>query len=511
MRDAMKDSQLQRGQAMVLLALAFVGLAAFTGLAVDSGILFIQIGHLRRAADAASLAAANQFREGRTTDQIDAAADEFINLNSLNPAEADIFICDLNDPTSVYHDPNLCPPNIGHFNRKFVRVEASMPVSFAFLPIVGWGEIDIHAEAVSETASVDLVLVIDTSPSMAYDAACDDNDDDDGDGFDDDCESTQEGATPDDYYRDPAVCNGPRECHPFEEVRAAALQLVTRMYFPYDRMAVVTFDEQAHVRTALTDVKTDVVNELNAMEVSPVPGTCTYQSTQNPTGCTSTNIADGLKVAGQQFCLDKNGDSDCDDLELGETRPEAVWIVILLTDGGANAATDGAGNWICPGTVDNPNWVAPFCRDPDSSTRHPIGDAWYDPEDAAMDMALFVGCPDSNSPQPAGCAPMAPGGQGAVIFTIGLGELMTDSKVCDPTAYPPGYPTGCEPDQGEKLMRYIAGVGDDGDPDTPSAVDPCYGKPVGVSCGNYYYSPTGSGLLKVFEAIASRIFTRITH
>ena len=70
---------------MVLLALAFIGLASFIGLAVDTGILFIQIGHLRRAADAASLAAANQFREGRTTAQIEAAADEFINLNKPKP------------------------------------------------------------------------------------------------------------------------------------------------------------------------------------------------------------------------------------------------------------------------------------------------------------------------------------------------------------------------------------------------------------------------------------------
>ena len=88
---------------------------------------------------------------------------------------------------------------------------------------------------------------------------------------------------------------------------------------------------------------------------------------------------------------------------------------------------------------------------------------------------------------------------------------MTDNRNCDPAAYPPGYPGGCQPDAGEALLRYIAGVGDDGDPATPSAIDPCFGKPTAQSCGNYYFSPTGSGLLRVFEAIASRIFTRITH
>ncbi len=62
-------------------------------------------------------------------------------------------------------------------------------------------------------------------------------------------------------------------------------------------------------------------------------------------------------------------------------------------------------------------------------------------------------------------------------------------------------------DQAEKLLRYIAAIGDDGDPST----DPCASTSPGNSCGNYYYSPTGTGLIQVFEAIASRIFTRIIH
>ena len=65
------STRLQRGQALILIALAFVGLAAFIGLAVDAGILFTDVGHLRRAVDAASLSAANQFREGRTDRPID--------------------------------------------------------------------------------------------------------------------------------------------------------------------------------------------------------------------------------------------------------------------------------------------------------------------------------------------------------------------------------------------------------------------------------------------------------
>jgi Flp pilus assembly protein TadG len=78
-RFASKD--LERGLALVLLAMAFVGIAAFVGLTVDAGILFTNVGHLRRATDAASLAAANQFREGRTPVELSDMAFEFLELN----------------------------------------------------------------------------------------------------------------------------------------------------------------------------------------------------------------------------------------------------------------------------------------------------------------------------------------------------------------------------------------------------------------------------------------------
>lgn len=536
----MKEKRLQRGQAMVLMALAFIGLAGFIGLAVDTGILFIQIGHLRRAVDAASLAAANQFREGRTIAQIDASSDEFVNLNSLNPASADVFICDFASASSDYHDASLCPcdntnPNPDYHcpcildppslcqgsgipPRKYVKVEATMPVNFSFLPIIGWGSIDITADAISEAASVDLVLSVDTSPSMAYDAACDDADDDDGDGVDDDCDEAQfqwpgwdadppadppvGWDVPDSFYRDPHFCNRDTDlgtpgvqsnCHPFEEVRTAALALVDRLYFPYDRMAIVTFDRNAIVHQNLTSTKADITNVLTNLTISRSPrigGPECPDYPPDPRGCTSTNTADGLIGAGDEFGL--------------SPRSEAVWIVILLSDGGANAATGGGGAWVCPGgpTGDDPTWAAPFCRDNDFESGN--GAFGYDAEDAAVDAALFVGCPDALSPQPAGCP--APG-QAAVIFTIGLGDLVVDNPGCNMTA----YPGGCEADQGEKLLRYVAGVGDDGDPDTPPAYDPCFGITTGDNCGNYYFAPVGADLLEVFEAIAARIFTRITH
>jgi uncharacterized membrane protein len=177
-------SRFERGQALILVALSFVGLVAFLGLAVDAGILFTQVGNLRRAVDGADLAAADQFRQGRDVPQLTAAATESVNLNGLNPGTAVVDTC--------ASGASLCtnPP------RKLVRVSASLPVSFVFLPIVGLDSVTIHANAVSEAASLDLVMVIDPSSSMAFD-----------------------NSAP--AMRDPNQCNPVRQCHPFEEVRAA--------------------------------------------------------------------------------------------------------------------------------------------------------------------------------------------------------------------------------------------------------------------------------------------------
>jgi hypothetical protein len=533
----------ERGQALVLIALAFVGLASFIGLAVDSGILFIQIGHLRRAVDAAALAAASQFREGRTVAELTDAATQFINLNSVATGTAEVFVCEESlgpgpwpnpGPYSSAHDPSLCPP-VGDPYRKFVRVEGEVLVNFAFLPIIGIYSFPIHAEAISEAASVDLVLVIDTSSSMAFEL-CSDGRDNDEDGVADDCPGVNaivgtppgeqdvnncnlnRGLTDDVAGDDPgAPPDGDRvdDCHPFEEVRAAATALRTRMNFPFDRMAVVTFSDVGVLQLSLADGDSPapVQTVIDAVEVSTNPF-ITHRppcdpSGGDPRGCPNTNPTDGLMIGGNLY-----GDPNADGFQApGEVRQEAVWIMILLSDGAANALYDVSvfpitdrSAWICPNPGMNPgqpNWIEPLCTDIDPSNgagRHAFGNPWYDPDDAARDMADFVGCPDANSLQPAACP--APG-QGAVIFTIGLGPQVRDTN-CDPFY---GGPT-CG-NLGEMLLRYVAGVGDDGNPVSPG--DPCNGAPSGADCGNYYFSPTGAGLMRVFEAIASRIFTRLTH
>ncbi len=68
----------------------------------------------------------------------------------------------------------------------------------------------------------------------------------------------------------------------------------------------------------------------------------------------STDIADGLLTAHDELAA--RGD------------PEAVWVVVLLTDGAANQALHSfsagpGGGFDCPGSVGNHDWITPYCRD----------------------------------------------------------------------------------------------------------------------------------------------------
>ena len=57
----------ERGQAIILVAFSIVGLVAILGLMIDGGILLIEYARLKRGIDAASIAAASQFRKDFTS------------------------------------------------------------------------------------------------------------------------------------------------------------------------------------------------------------------------------------------------------------------------------------------------------------------------------------------------------------------------------------------------------------------------------------------------------------
>jgi hypothetical protein len=466
-----------RGQAIVLIALAMVGLVAFVGLMTDGGLYLIEYGKLKRAIDASAIASAQQFRRGFSGADLATAAKNFLILNESDSEEINIYRCkeDPDDPDDTIHDADLCTTP----SRKLVRVEATRTVNFGFLRVIGIESFDITATSVGEAASIDLVLVIDTSTSMSYETGGGPN-------------------SPDSALDDPSVCNYSvtDPCQPLEDVKDVALEFLNTMYFPYDRVAVVAFtsqppsttrfhatvlalsESQSAVETAISSLKVfePPVCDLVAAPKSPYEGPCRnydsggsfigydcprYRDTDDLSSCNSSNIGGSLNRAWAEFST-------------GVVRPDALWITIMLAGGPANA-TDGDGSSVPAAGVAPPADEFPFgycpvlsppCRDGDATSRHDPGDTDYDADDYARDSADAVADPVS--------------GGGITIYTIGLGNLIQNAPVGDP-------------DGGEQLLEYIA--------ETAGGND--------ASHGFYSYAPNTSQLDDIFTSIAENIFTKI--
>ncbi|MEQ8672681.1 MAG: pilus assembly protein TadG-related protein [Aggregatilineales bacterium] len=167
----------QTGQSIVILALGMVGLLAIVGIAVDISILFVRFNTLRRAVDSASIAAAGQMRQDRSMGEVGLAARQFIEFHNLDPRFVEVETChtaqgvDI-DPDTVGDqiDETLCTAD----QRKLVRVTAEIESPTVFLRLLGFTSITLTASAVSETAVLDVVLIMDVSESMLFDTTYED-------------------------------------------------------------------------------------------------------------------------------------------------------------------------------------------------------------------------------------------------------------------------------------------------------------------------------------------------
>ncbi|NDJ59730.1 MAG: hypothetical protein GYB67_01320 [Chloroflexi bacterium] len=214
----------QVGQSIVVLAIGFIGLLGFVGIVTDVSLLFARYSTLRRAVDAAAVAAAGQLRrvadptpgnpvaedEAISVANVNLAARQFIELYGLTPSNVLVETCraqrirrigpndippagtfpatslgreiDRNDVELFLYNPGgqvtgpnpaanpedlllfeeLCPPT----ELKLVRVTAQIDVQTVFMRLLGQPTVTLTEVAMSQTAVIDVVLIMDVSESM---------------------------------------------------------------------------------------------------------------------------------------------------------------------------------------------------------------------------------------------------------------------------------------------------------------------------------------------------------
>lgn len=163
----------ERGQSIIILAFAFVVLLGFVGLTTDVSLMFVRYATIRRAVDSASLAAATQMRQGTEEAAVAIAARQFVEFHGLDSVKVLVETCqtiDQANPDMEAIREELCTAD----QRKLVKVTAQIESPTVFLRLLGWENFTLQASAISETAALDVVLIMDVSESMLIETSYDD-------------------------------------------------------------------------------------------------------------------------------------------------------------------------------------------------------------------------------------------------------------------------------------------------------------------------------------------------
>jgi Flp pilus assembly protein TadG len=516
----------ERGQAIILIAFAIIGLVAMVGLVTDTGILLIEYGKLKRGVDAAAISAAQQYRlNGSVLDQValENAAKNFLQLNQATGiVSISVHSC---EDVVVADRPDLCNPDpVGqpNENRKLVEVAATKSVTFGFLRVIGLQGTTLSASSVGEAATIDLVMIIDTSASMAYET------------------DPLGNPTSSDPGDDPHLCNQTDTCQPLKAVKDVALDFLDTLYFPYDRVSIITMTGQQTPYNGtrnpvevlpLNSNKATITAAINGLKVfepricdgSDTDGLClnydgggtfiasicqiyenhSSEETADPSSCPSSNVGGVLNQARGAFTEDP-----------ATTRLDAFWVVVALLGGPANASdvTVPFPNGYCP-----PNTFllaygqGPWCRDRYPGVRHDDSDplfSYTNPHPSytgpAVDISLYDA--DDYARDMADNLATLTSGDGVTIFTIGLGaqirstctssEVSAAGYVCPVSSGGDGVTLKVP--AAENLLQYIA----------ECAGDSCGNT---INHGQYFYAPTSTSLAEIFDRIAKNIATRISQ
>lgn len=140
----------QRGQALVLIALAIVGLVGFAALAIDGSNVFSDRRHSQNASDTAAYAAALALARAEANWK-DFGMDRAIS-NGYDPAdgvsEVNVHLCS-ELPLKVNEYTLTCKGlPTGADPTRYVHVHIKSVVDLFFAPVIGWRQITNHTDAV---------------------------------------------------------------------------------------------------------------------------------------------------------------------------------------------------------------------------------------------------------------------------------------------------------------------------------------------------------------------------
>ncbi len=563
------------GQALIIIALSFVALLAFVGLVTDVGSLYITYTQLKRAVDAGAVAAANNIKNPQETEyerkqNVTRAAWEMLVFHDVkNVASLTVFLCtDTGLPASF---DEMCPDtSAGDMPRKLAYVQATQDSPVYFLRLFGVEAIPFTTSSVGEAATVDLVLVFDTSESM-------------GDG--------SPGFDPRNF--NPGACNAANNCQPLRDAKDAAKSLIRLLFDGYDQVSIVSFDYDAEVEFALAsnigdddgDYDGDAFDAIDHyVELHDDPPAAKLPWTSwSPNG--------GYRVFNPIWPEDRDGDGHDEDpgapcVDLVDNNDPLVFEPDLWDDSSGDPCdrddildafdwdgdgqhydpVDGSGDGDddhdpTPGTWEdtallstcsgcgirmgtnvlrahgrsNSLWVMVFLSDgvanmsdlpatnPDIPSSFRYGFCGDDPPTSFW----RTYCVDRNISPTDGrrCIDAASGTcPPGVAHTTASGpysgedyayDMVDEAGLLESTN--PNEPLGeniilysiglGSASAGESLLRYMGNVGDEGS----RANDQCASAPPLRACGNYYYAPSASYLNQIFESIANRIFTKISR
>ncbi len=546
-----------RGQALIILAISFLALLAFVGLVTDAGSLYITYTQLKRAVDAAAVAAANNIKYPQDTEaqrkyRITEAAREMLALHNVpDITSLQVYIC--TDATKPAAFAAMCSGS-GYSPRKLAWVEATQNSNVYFLHIFGIDSVPITTSSVGEAAAVDLVLVFDTSESMGIETS---------------------DFNPNDF--NPGACNASNTCQPLRDAKDAAKKLIGNLFHGYDQVSIVTFDYDAQIVYGLSSNIGDddgaddgdafaAVDQLVRLHDDAPAAKLTWYPPQgyfsppfNPI-FPDDRDGDGRDSDPGAPCVDAdfdlwddtsspaqpcdsdaildaydwnaNGDHTDDDgihtnvesmsllstctgcgIRIGKDvlkaggRSNSVWVMVFLSDGVANLSDTHSTYGQVPS-----RFIYGFCGNDPSIA---FWKTFCIDKNTAGSGTAGRYCIDANASQcPPGTTHTTESGPYSVEDYAF--DMVDEAALLDNNANP-AEPKGEDiliysiglgaAANGEAVLRYMANVGDDNSRDN----DECTGAPPLRSCGNYYYAPSAAYLDQIFESIAARIFTKISR